>query len=117
MAYFLPDKTQRSILDTVRSFTKILRRQYGLQISQFQTDGERGLGNEWKRWIEDHGYIHHTMPPYTHEPNGGIERSGGVMKVKAIALQLTSALPADLWPEYWAAAVYIYNRSPRRSNG
>ncbi len=29
-------------------------------------------------------------------------------------MRLGALLPEELWPEIWEAAVYIYNRSPRR---
>ncbi len=43
-----------------------------------------------------------------------LSRAGGVVKFKGIAMRLGASLPEELWPEIWRAAVYIYNRSPRR---
>jgi hypothetical protein len=83
-------------------------------IKEIHSDGDQAFGSDWQEYIAENGLIHRITPAYTKEPNGHAERSGGVIKPKAIAMRLTANLPTSLWPEIWNTAVYLYNRSPRK---
>jgi hypothetical protein len=69
-------------------------------------------------WPERVGTLPASLPEWREppEPNGRAERSGGVLRAKALSMQTYANLPANLWPELWQAAAYLYNRSPREAN-
>ncbi|KAL6362809.1 hypothetical protein LRP88_04119 [Fusarium phalaenopsidis] len=48
--------------------------------------------------------------------NGGAELSGKVITIRARALRAGARFPHFLWVEIYRAAVYLYNRTPRRIN-
>jgi hypothetical protein len=50
--------------------------------------------------------------PNTQGPNGGAERSGGVLKDKKRAMRVEARLPHALWLKIGKIAVYLYNRTP-----
>jgi hypothetical protein len=48
----------------------------------------------------------------TQGQNGGVERSGGILKDKERAMRVAARFPHALWPEIGKTAVYLYNRTP-----
>jgi hypothetical protein len=56
-------------------------------------------------------------PLYKHDINGTIERTGGVLTTRAIALKLSSRLPDNMSAEYYITAGYFLNRIPTRRIG
>ncbi|RMZ76754.1 hypothetical protein DV736_g6702, partial [Chaetothyriales sp. CBS 134916] len=114
--YALPNKTQEEVVSTIQAFAQMAKRQWNLEICIIRRDNEQSLGNRYKQWIQSEGIQEEPSPVYTPEPNGRAERSGGVLRQKALAMQLSANLPAELWPETWQAAAYLYNRSPRAAN-
>jgi hypothetical protein len=82
-----------------------------------QFDGERALGNRFKKICRKRGIQCQQTVPYTPEQNGPIERTGGVLIRKGRALIVDANLPKDLWPEAFSAAPHLLNRSPVRKLG
>jgi hypothetical protein len=113
--YVIHNRHETTQLATIQSFVAHVRRQYDREIKIFKLDGERGLQTRFFHWIKTNGYIIEPSPPRTPEPNGAIERSGGVLKEKVTALRTMSNLPKILEPEFFCAAAYLLNRSPTRS--
>ena len=111
--YPLPDKSQESILKALRDFGNLAVRQWNLKIMVIRRDNEQSLGSEYETWIKAEGITDEPTPIYTKQPNGGAERSGGVMRTKSTAMRIAANLPSDLWPYMWTAAAFIYNRTPR----
>ena len=70
---------------------------------------------EVRRFLEQQRIRVEPSPPYTQALNGSGERSGSVIKQKIIAMENSSNLPKEPWPEITHAAVYLYNRTPRYS--
>ena len=70
---------------------------------------------EMKTFLEQQSMRVEPSPPYTQALNVSAERSGGVIKQKIIAMESSSNLPKELWPEITRAAIYLYNRTPRYS--
>jgi Reverse transcriptase (RNA-dependent DNA polymerase) len=114
--YSLPDKTQEEVTSTLEDFANMAKRQWSLEICVIRRDNEKALGKKYAAWIKKEGIKEEPSPVYTPEPNGRAERSGGVLRAKALSMQLSAKLPAELWPETWQAAAYLYNRSPREAN-
>ena len=110
--------------DIIVDFEARAKRQYGLHICNIRLDNERSLINlpnqcpsDFQNWATIQGIDLEVPPPYTKEPNGGAERSGGIIGSKARTMITSANLPQDLWPEAWGAAAYLHNRSPRQGHG
>ncbi len=117
----LPSKTM--FLKSVQEFEARVKRQWGLSVNMWRLDYDAVListetqkRREFETWSVREGIEVETPPPYTTEPNGGAERAGGVIQAKQRKMGLAANLPADLWPEVWRAAAYLYNRTPRLRN-
>ena len=115
--YTLPGKAQETVMGALEEFATMIRTQWDLKICRIRRDNERALGNQYTAWIKREGIQDEPTPVNTPAENGKAERSGGVAKEKALAMQIGANLPAELWHEIWPAAAYLYNRSPRESNG
>ena len=105
--------------DAIVDFEAKVKRQFGLSIVKIRMDNERSLvsleGQREQRfeiWARNEGIDIELAPPYTKEPNGRIERSGGIISTKARTMRIGARLPEELWPEIWEAAVFLHNRSP-----
>jgi hypothetical protein len=114
--YALPGKTQEEFLQALKAFSRMVKAQYDLHICRIRRDNEKALGRQWDDWIRQKGIKEEPGPPHTKQPVGGGERAGGVIRPRALSMQLTANLPGELWPETWQAAAYIHNRSPREQN-
>jgi hypothetical protein len=77
--YTIKDKRQGTVLQTIKDFISYVWRRWGYKVKIFFLNGERSLGDEWDAWIADEGYEVQLTPPYTTEPNGGIERLGRII--------------------------------------
>jgi hypothetical protein len=108
----MEDKSQGTVLQTIKDFVSYVRRRWGYEVKVFFLDGERSLGKEWEGWIIDEGYEVQVTPAYTAEPNGAIERSGRTIITRSRALKEAGNLPQGIWPEIYKTAGYLVNRSP-----
>ena len=59
--------------------------------------------------------IFEPSAPNTQAQNGVARRSGGAIIEKARAMRLAANLPHDLWNEIVNSAVYLRDRTPRKS--
>ena len=112
--YTLSDRTEDSVLTTVRQFVVFIKRQFGYQIKAFKTDNESVLGNESKLWLKNDGYTLDQSALYMQDQNGPAERSGKSIITDARTIRIDANLPAYLWPEIVKAAAYMLNRKPTR---
>jgi transposase InsO family protein len=69
------------------------------------------------KWAEKEGMKFEFSPPYTAEPNGIIERTGGYVNEMARVMILDAALPEKLWPQAVDAAIYTINRLANPKTG
>jgi hypothetical protein len=115
--YPLPGKAQDTVVGALQDFATMVHTQWDLRICRIRRDNEKALGSQYDTWIKREGIQDEPTPVYTPAENGKAERSGGVVREKALAMQIGANLPAELWHETWPAAAYLYNRSPRESNG
>jgi hypothetical protein len=61
--------------------------------------------------------LYEPAPAGTKEPNGLIERAGGVITQRARAMRIHANLPKDLSHEMYRTAAYILNRTPTEALG
>ncbi len=112
----LVGKTQAELMTALKEFEAYIWQQFELKTKKVRRDNEKGLAGDFDSWIIDTGVEDEPTPPYTSAPNGGSERSGGVIARKATSMRLGARLPRNLWPEVWDSASYIHNRTPRAKN-
>ena len=67
--------------------------------------------------MQENGYLVKNSALYTPKQNSVIERSGGVIQVKATKLYTMSGLPADLEVEAIKTAAYLLNHILTESLG
>lgn len=81
----------------------------------FTDNGGEYINKQFKVLLNEYGIIHYTVPAYTKEPNGLIERINLTLLNKARSLLFNSNAPIYLWGEAIMASVYLYNRTPHKS--
>lgn len=99
-------------IEIMRVFCRMLQTQFNLSVSIIHLDNESSFGNDLRAFADEHGIVLELTPPYTPQPNGAIERAGGLLTLRARALQIDSGVPEALWPETYLHAALILNRSP-----
>ena len=94
-------------------------RQYNLSIFKIRQDNESSViprqenqTSEYQRWAEREGIDLELTPPYTHQPNGSIERAGREIIERSIKMREGAGFPPNLWPEAIEAAAHLHNMSP-----
>jgi len=111
----LQDKHQETVVAALTEFARFAERQWNLKIAAIRRDNEQALRSLYEKWVAAEGIRDEPTPVYTKEPNGLAERSGGVVKTKALTMQVSANLPGHLWPFIWDAAAYLHNRTPREA--
>jgi hypothetical protein len=112
VSFNLTHKTQEELVAVTREFLAITNDNWGFTTRYIQSDGEKGLGQEWKALIIAKGITFNSSPPDTPDQNGLAERSGGVIISIARKLRAQSRLPHKLWPYLVAHATRLLNRIP-----
>ena len=86
--------------NTIVNFEAQAKRQYRLHICKIRLDNEWSLINlpnqcpsDFQNWATIQGINLEVPPPYTKEPNGGAERSGGIIGSKARTMIISANLP------------------------
>ena len=102
------------ILAALKHLSGILERQYRILPQKIECDNEIFQQCQLVRtWLENEHHVKiEPSPPYAKELDGAAERSGGVIKNKARAMQQVVKLPAALQPEINHATVYLHNQTP-----
>ena len=108
--------TQRENLRVLKDFVRWCKNRYKLKIKVIRSDNELNRGAT-QEWLRKEGITFEPSAPDTHDQNGRAERSGGVIIVKARAMRIAAKLPHDLWLESINSATYLFNRTPRYTNG
>ena len=90
---------------------------YNADVVAIRCDNEKGFGNDLINTTEELGMLYEPAPAGTKEPNGLIERAGGVLTQRARAMRIHANLPKDLSHEMYRTAAYILNRTPTESLG
>ncbi|CAE7034426.1 hypothetical protein PTTW11_05430 [Pyrenophora teres f. teres] len=113
ISFNVTSKTQDELVSVTKEFLAITNDNWGFKTRYIRSDGEKGLGNEWKELIAaKEGITFTPSPPDTPDQNGLAERSGGVIMATARKLRIQSRLPHKLWPHIVAHATRLLNRIP-----
>jgi hypothetical protein len=86
--------------------------QFGKEVRFIRLDGERSLGNAFDDMVSERGIKVEITALDTPAQNGGAERAGRIIIIKARTMRIAAQLPANLWPETVKASGYISNRTP-----
>ena len=116
----IASKAHTQLFSIIRSFERHVHRRYNLHLNVLKHDGEKGViaiqgMTEYQRWAQEEGIELQLSPPYTHEPNGGPERAGQEVIVRALKMLKHANLPEALWPEAVMTATKLINMSPAKS--
>ena len=66
---------------------------------------------EFVMWMTAAGRVHEKSAPANPESNGTAEVSGRLVTWMGRTLGIDSGLPANMWPLFYDAAVYVYSQS------
>jgi len=113
--FYTTDRKAISLLKVLKAATALFKTQYGVSPKVWEMDNELAVSSIIQAWRESCGMRFEPSAPDTQDQNGGAERSGGVVKVKARAIRKGARFPKQLWPHIIGAAVYLLNRTPRQS--
>jgi len=80
----------------------------------FHNGGEL-VNPEIRKWASEKGIIIETMAPYSPSQNGIMERFNRTLLELTHAMLIEKRLPAFLWDEAVAHAVYLQNRAPTQA--
>ncbi|KAD7477788.1 hypothetical protein E3N88_00924 [Mikania micrantha] len=81
-------------------------------------DQDRGgeyCGNEFQKYLKEHGILHQLTTSYTPQQNGVAERKNRSLLELARSMLKNKDMPNEFWGEAVACAAYILNRSTTKS--
>lgn len=110
-------KDKSTLIRWFMSLVRRIQRVYDADVVAVRCDNEKGFGNDLINTTEELGMLYEPAPAGTKEPNGLIERAGGVLTQRARAMRLHAKLPKDLSHEMYRTAAYILNRTPTEALG
>jgi hypothetical protein len=108
----IKQKDKPTITRWFMALIRKIQRVYNADVVAVRCDNEKGFGNDLINTTEELGMLYEPAPPGTKEPNGLIERAGGVLTQRARAMRIHPNLPKDLSHEMYRTAAYILNRTP-----
>ena len=114
MNYIYTIAQKSSSLITMKNFLAMVLCRYGQHIKTIRLDSETSLGSIFNMWATKKGIIIKHSALYTPSQNGAAECSGKELIHKARAMEISSNMPDDLWPETFKTASYLLNRMPSR---
>ena len=109
--FYLSDRKSNTIIDALRHLFGVIHIQYQVRPKVIESDNE--LAGRVADYLSHRSIRWEPSAPHTQAQNGGAERAGSTIKTKARTMRDHAKLPGRLWREYYRAAVYLYNRSPR----
>lgn len=112
--FYLTDRKADTVKTALEILFGILERRYQIKPRVIECDNEiYEKRHRLRHWLESLFILIEPSAEYTPSQNGGAERSGGVLEIKARAMRIGAGLPNYLWVEIFKAAVYLYNRTPK----
>ena len=105
--------------DCFRQYLDDMRRMIGkdTKVRYLRTDGGTEYAGEMGRLLKQEKIEIEVAEPDTPTHNGVAERINRTLREKTTAMLSDSGLPTVLWDHAISQAVYVYNRTPHKSNG
>jgi hypothetical protein len=94
------------------AFFNIMKVHNSIRVKTVECDNEIEKHSQVVEFLASKSIRIEPLAPNTQDQNGGVERSGGVLKDKERAIRVGARLPYALWPKIGKTAVYLYNRIP-----
>jgi hypothetical protein len=102
--------------ENIKKYVATIERKFGQKVKYLRFDNGKELVNkDIQKWADDKGIVIETTAPYSPSQHGVAERFNRTLLEIARAMLIEKQLPAFLWPEAVAHAVYIRNRSPTKA--
>jgi hypothetical protein len=89
--------------------------QYKTKVRFLRVDGETALDKSFRQRMLHRGIVVEVIAPDTPAQNGGSEKAGHYITMRARTMAIDANLPHDLWPEAYKTAIYLGNITPRES--
>lgn len=114
--YFMRHKGD--VYDRFREFERLIHNKFGRTMSTLRTDNGTEYRNaKMKEYLKKRGITLETTAPHTPEQNGRAERDNRTIVESARTMLHAKQLPAYLWAEATATAVYTLNRTGQSHSG
>jgi hypothetical protein len=107
----LADKAGPTLKRAVKRLLAKIQRQFDQVVVVIRLDSEGGYSALYEL-LKDLGIAIEPRAPYTEEQNGGTERAGATIIVRARAIRIEACLPKELSNECVMTAIYLLNRTP-----
>jgi hypothetical protein len=107
----LADKAGPTLKQAVKRLLAKIQRQFNQVVVVIQLDSEEGYSALYEL-LKDLGIAIELRAPYTEEQNGGTERAGAMIIIRARAIRVEASLPKELSNECVMTAIYLLNRTP-----
>ncbi|XP_021815963.1 uncharacterized protein LOC110758410 [Prunus avium] len=108
-------KNKHDVASILPNFCAIVSTQFHAHVKVFRTDnGGEYVNHTLNQFFRDHGIIHQTTTPFTHQQNGVSERKNHQLLEVARSLMLDMSVSHHLWGHGVLAVAYLINRTPSR---
>lgn len=116
VTYFTQSAKEDENLSLTQDFVTWLALQYNLEVKIIRSDNKMNR-IKTRDWCNNVGILFEPCASDMHAQNGGAEQFDRLIIEKARAMRLSANLPHKLWREIIAVTIYLYNWTPRVSNG
>jgi hypothetical protein len=110
--YYFVTRKFANLIRIFDAFFNIMEVHNSIKVKTVECDNEIEKHSQVAEFLAFKSIRIKPLAPNTQGQNGGVERSGGVLKDKERAMRVRARFPYALWPEIGKTAVYLYNRTP-----
>ena len=111
-----PMTNKSEVFTHFKNFLAWAERQTGKKIKAIRSDqGTEHVNSNMINYMNDNGISHQQSATYTPQTNGVAERANRIVIEKTKCMIQHSGLSQKFWADVAIAAVYLKNRSPRKS--
>jgi hypothetical protein len=116
MVYFLKEKTQEAVLDTLKAYKAYVKAQTGKDLKKIRADNGKEYANQaMQKYCQSIGIAFEFTAPYSPQQNGVAERLNRTIAELVRAVLIQGQLPKSLWAEAVTYICYIKNCAPSRA--
>lgn len=109
-------RSKDEAFDAVKRVQAVAEAECELKLKAIRTDrGGEFTSNDFSSYCDSKGIKHYLTAPYSPQQNGVAECRNQTVVGMARSLLKSMGVPARLWGEAVATAVYLQNRSPTKS--